>query len=258
MKYDAIILAGGHMASELKSIAPYDNEALIIIGDSPMICYVYRALRASRNVSRIIISGPVKELRAILGKEPGLLFVEGGDSAVDSLANAVAVLKGPDMSARLLVTPTDIPFITTTAIDDFISQSESSEADFFYPLTSREVNESKFPGVSRTYVNLREGTFTGGNLFIIRSRAIDKAMNMAEELVKRRKSPLAMARLFGLRLVVQYLCRRLSIPVVEKRFAEVTGIDGKAVISDYAEVGVDVDKPSDLKLAHTFLSGSAL
>ncbi|MGI6434042.1 MAG: nucleotidyltransferase family protein [Syntrophomonadaceae bacterium] len=258
MKYDAIILAGGQSASELKKIAPYDNEALIIIGNSPMICYVYRALRASQNVGRIIISGPVKDLRVILGKEPGLLFVEGGDSAVDSFANAVAALKEQEMSASLLVMPTDIPFITTSAIDDFIIQSERYNADFFYPLTSREVNESKFPGVSRTYVKLREGTFTGGNLFIIRSRVIDKVMNMAAELVKRRKSPLAMARLFGLGLVIQYFFKRLSIPAVEKRFAEVMGITGKAVISGYAEVGVDVDKPSDLQLAQTYLSGSSL
>lgn len=257
MKYDAIILAGGQSASELKNIAPYDNEALIIIGNSPMIGYVYRALRASQKVGRIIISGPVRDLQAILGKEPGLMYVECGESAVDSFANAIKVLQERDMSPSLLVMPTDIPFITTAAIDDFIAQSEGYKADFFYPLTSREVNESKFPGVSRTYVSLREGTYTGGNLFILRSGVIDKIMDTAEELVKRRKNPLAMARLFGLGLVLQYLFRRLSIPAVEKRFAEVMGITGKAVISRYAEVGVDVDKPSDLQLAQTYLAGSS-
>ena len=70
MLYDAIILAGGNNASELKKIAPYENEALIIIGNSPMINYVYRALRASKNIGRIVISGPVKDLRAILAKDP--------------------------------------------------------------------------------------------------------------------------------------------------------------------------------------------
>ncbi len=257
MKYDAIILAGGQSASELKNIAPYDNEALIIIGDSPMIGYVYRALRASQRVGRIIISGPVGDLKSILGQEPGLMFVEGGPSAVDSFANAIKVLKDRNMSPSLLVMPTDIPFITTAAIDDFITKAEAHDADFFYPVTSREVNESKFPGVSRTYVNLREGTFTGGNLFLLRTRVIDKIMTAASELVERRKSPLAMARLFGLGLVLQYLFKRLSIPAVEKRFAEVLGITGKAVISDYAEVGVDVDKPSDLQLAQTYLAGSS-
>jgi len=46
MKYDTIILAGGESTCELRKIAPYDNEALIIIGNSPMIYYVYNALKA--------------------------------------------------------------------------------------------------------------------------------------------------------------------------------------------------------------------
>ncbi len=253
MQYDAIILAGGQSASELKKIAPYDNEALIIIGSSPMISYVYRALRASQNVGRIVVSGPVSELRPVLGKDPDLMFVEGGDNAMASFANAVELLKGEQISESLLILPTDIPFITTAAIDDFIAQSEQYQADFFYPITSKDVNEHKFPGVSRTYVTLQEGTFTGGNLFIIRSRVVDQVMDIAQELVRRRKSPLAMAQLFGLGLVLRYIFKRLSIPAVEKRFGAVTGVTGKALISGYAEVGVDVDKPSDLHLAQAYL-----
>ena len=46
MQYDAVILAGGENSSELRKIAPFDNEALIIIGNYPMIYYVYQALRA--------------------------------------------------------------------------------------------------------------------------------------------------------------------------------------------------------------------
>jgi len=60
MQYDAVILAGGVNSSELKKIAPYDNEALIIIGKYPMIYYVYNALRQSSQVRNIVISGPPK------------------------------------------------------------------------------------------------------------------------------------------------------------------------------------------------------
>lgn len=47
MAYDAVILAGGESSSELRKMAPYDNEALILIGKYPMIYYVYQALTAS-------------------------------------------------------------------------------------------------------------------------------------------------------------------------------------------------------------------
>ena len=74
-------------------------------------------------------------------------------------------------------------------------------------------------------------------------------------MVERSKNPLAMAKLFGFGLVWKYIIRRLSIDAVEKRFYKTLGIKGKAIISPYAEVGVDVDKPSDLELAQKYLKG---
>ncbi len=254
MQYDAIILAGGESSSELKKLAPYDNEALILIGQYPMIFYVYKALRQSPLIRNIVISGPVEALRNLFCKEENLYFVEGGDNAVDSFLNAVDPLKEKSITEKVIILPTDIPFITTEAIEDFIARSSTDEADFYYPVTSKEVNELKFPHVSRTYVKLKEGTFTGGNLFLVRTSCINEMVDIAKQLVERRKNPLAIARLFGFKLVWQYLTRRLTIHNAEKRFYTVTNIKGKAIISPYAEVGVDVDKPSDLELAQKFLT----
>ncbi|MDD2585723.1 MAG: nucleotidyltransferase family protein [Syntrophomonadaceae bacterium] len=254
MQYDAIILAGGESSGELKKIAPYDNEALIIIGKYPMIYYVYQALRQSSHIRNIVISGPVESLRNIFCREENVYIVEGGDNAVESFVNAVNFLQDKEPSRSVLIMPTDIPFITAEAIDDFINQSEKHDADFFYAVTSKEVNDHKFPGVNRTYVKLTDGIFTGGNLFMLRTGIINQVIDMAVQLVLRRKNPLAMARLFGLGLVWQYFIKRLSIKAVEKRFYKVMNIKGKAIISDYAEVGVDVDKPSDLELAHRYLA----
>ncbi len=255
MEYDAVILAGGENSSELKKIAPYDNEALIIIGNYPMIYYVYRALRATPAINNIIVSGPVEALRNILPREDKLFFVEGGENAIDSFAHAVTILEGKRVSDKVLVVPTDVPFITSEAIEDFLTCCEASKADFYYPLTCKEVNERKYPGVVRTYVRLKEGVFTGGNLFLLRSKLIPACLEMGVKLFYRRKNPLAMARLFGVSLVWKYLLGRLSIQMAEKRFYEVVGIRGKGIISSYAEVGVDVDKPCDLQLAQEYLGG---
>ncbi|MEN6461059.1 MAG: nucleotidyltransferase family protein [Syntrophomonas sp.] len=255
MQYDAVILAGGESTSELKKIAPYDNEALIIIGNYPMIYYVFNALRDSNRIRNIVISGPVEALRNIFPRQDNLFFATSGQDAIESFSHAVNVLQEQDeISEKILILPTDIPFITTAAIEDFISQCESNEADFYYPVTSKEVNEVKFPGVSRTYVNLKEGTFTGGNLFFIRTRVIDQCLDIGLKLVKRRKNPVAMARLFGFALVWKFVFKQLGIPMIKQRFYEVTGIKGEAIISQYAEVGVDVDKPSDLTLAQQYLA----
>jgi len=255
MYYDAIILAGGESSSELKKIAPYDNEALIIIGNYPMIYYVFHALRQSTYVRNIVISGPTDALRNIFPQKERLFFVNGGENAIESCAHGVKLLQEKGISEQVLIMPSDIPFITTEAIDDFINQTRKVQADFYYPVTCKEVNEGKFPGVRRTYVNIKDGIFTGGNLFILRSAIFDQVFDIALQLVKRRKNPLAMARLFGFGLVWKYLFRRLSIEAVEKRFYEVLGVKGKAIISPYAEVGVDIDKPGDLELANKYLAG---
>lgn len=254
MQYDAIILAGGESSSDLKKIAPYDNEALIIIGNYPMIYYVYQALRSSKQINKIVVSGPVDALKAILPRDERLFFVEGGKNAIESFAHAVKILEGSEISEKVLILPTDIPFISAQAIEDFLERCEGSNNDFYYPVTRKEVNEEKFPGVQRTYVRLKEGTVTGGNLFLIRSALIEQCLEMGLKLVERRKNPLAMARLFGFGIVWQYITRRLSIEMAEKRFYKVLGIKGKGIISPYAEIGVDVDKPSDLNLAQEKLS----
>ncbi|HRW13034.1 MAG TPA: nucleotidyltransferase family protein [Syntrophomonas sp.] len=249
MQYDAIILAGGESTNDLKKIAPYDNEALIIIGNYPMIYFVYQTLRSSSQINNIVVSGPVEALKAILPRDERLFFVNGGQNAIESFAHAVKALNDKGISSKVLIMPTDIPFITVEAIEDFIKRCETSDDDFYYPVTRKEVNEKKFPGVQRTYVRLQEGVVTGGNLFLIRSSVIEKSLEMGLKLVERRKNPLAMARLFGISLALRYLFGRLSIAMVEKRFYKMLGIKGKCIISPYAEIGVDVDKPSDLKLA---------
>lgn len=248
-RYDVIVLAGGVNSGELRKYAPYDNEALIIIGNYPMIYYVHQALKDTSRLGNIIISGPSDSLRQIFCKEDNLLFADSGEDAIDSFANALALVK----SDKILVLPADIPFITPEAIEDFLNQCEKYDADFYYAVVPREVNEARFPQVKRTYVKLKEGVFTGGNLFLIRAAAAPQGIVIGKKLVENRKNPLAQARLFGMDLVLKYVSGRLSIPNAEERFKKLLNLTGKAIISRYAEVGVDVDKPSDLQLAEKVL-----
>ena len=104
MQYDAVILAGGVNSSELKKIAPYDNEALIIIGKYPMIYYVYNALRQSSQVRNIVISGPTEALRNIFAREEKLfLWREGKRGGKPGLCSKAFTEKGT--TERLLVLP---------------------------------------------------------------------------------------------------------------------------------------------------------
>lgn len=247
-KLDAVVLAGGGGIEEgapVKALIPLDYRL--------MVDYVVEALKNSQAIERIVLVGNDGELRPLYGNNSRFLYTEQGRTPLESLAAGVDVLESAN--TWLLVCTGDIPFLTTAAVDDFISKSFEHEADFYYPIVRKEVVESRFPDIKRTYASLRDGTFTGGNLFLVRREIISRCLSKAEEFVRLRKSPTALARMVGLGMLWKYFLGQLTIAEAERRVSKMMGAKGCAVISDYPEVGVDVDKVSDLEMAKSLFEG---
>ena len=135
-----------------------------------------------------------------------------------------------------------------------MSRCSQEEADIIYPLVKKPLNELKFPGVKRTYVYLKEGVVTGGNIILINPQIVPRNAQKAEDLVLLRKSPLRLAKYIGFRYIFKYLLRNLSLKEAEARVNELFQIKGKAIIVPYPEIGIDVDKPSDLELVRKVLA----
>ena len=45
---------------------------------------------------------------------------------------------------------------------------------------------------------------------------------------------------------------KLTLTKIEQHFLELTGIDGAVIRSNYAEIGMDVDKTTDLQVANEY------
>ncbi|NPV26904.1 MAG: NTP transferase domain-containing protein [Firmicutes bacterium] len=261
MKIDAVVLAGSLNTGPLRECSPARNEALIPIGGHPMVEYVVKALQDLSQIDRVVIAGPVAELRFLYGNNPSVGLAESGATAIESLQNALKTLtqmshgqvNGDPGVKQVLVATSDIPLITPEAIENFLQLCARRPGDLHYPVVPREANERKYPGVKRTYVKLKDGTFTGGNLFLVNPAIVERCAAIAQEIVRRRKNPVALSRLFGLGFVLKFLFRQLTLKEAEEKVSELLGIRGIAVISTYPEVGVDVDKPSDLRLAEKVL-----
>lgn len=249
---DAIILAGSLNDGPLKGCSSEDYEAMIKLRGRPMIRYVVDALLASRVVNRITISGPAALRNEF--PEDSLLFTEPEGTVID---NAVKALGMVDTSGPVLISTCDIPLLTGKAVADFVRLAAGGEADFYYPIVSMDGVNRLFPDVKRTSVKLKEGTFTGGNLFIVNPSIISRSADKAQEFINYRKSPLKLSRLLGLKFVIKLLLNQLSIPELEQKVAEVFGIRVKAIITDFAEIGVDLDKPSDYEIISKYLDKSA-
>lgn len=248
----ALVLAGG-LKPELATSSPQIvEEALIRIGSHYMVEYVVEALRNSPEINKIIIAGPGSELEEIYQPSSFLQIIENGPTTIQSFMHAFQLI--PSETQQVLAVTSDLPLLTTEAINHFLRICQSLEGDFFYPIIRREVNEAKYPGVKRTYVHLKEGVFTGGNLFLVKPHVVEKCAYKAEELVRLRKKPLSLAAHLSWKSLFFYLLRRLSIKDAEKEVAKLLGgVKGVGVISPYPEIGLDVDKPSDLVLVEKML-----
>lgn len=179
-----------------------------------------------------------------VGENPGLsppprLTLPDRGSLLDNLEAALAYVEG-----RVLVATADLPHLTPEAVRFLLERAP--EAALVYPIVPKERVEARFPGNRRTYARLREGTFTGGNLLLLDKALFFQALPLARRAVALRKNPLALARMVGLDILVKLLLGRLSLLEVEARAKRILGVEARALITPYPEVGVDVDREEDL------------
>lgn len=250
---DAIILAGAKNTGALREASDSPFEASIPIWGRPLLDYVVRPLAAVGEMERLAIVGPEDCLSPDL--RPAVWqIVPFGHSMVENLRRGLAALAPRD---KVLVVTADIPLITAEAIKDFLARCRGREADVYYPVVERGPIEARFPGVKRTYATLREGTFTGGNIILLAPEVVEQHLATIEQAVAARKKPLQMARLLGVFYLFKLVCGRLSIREIEQRIEEQLHFKGAAIITPYAEIGIDVDKPSDLALVRQALAAQA-
>lgn len=252
VKFDVVILAGAPNRGSLTEVSSATWEALVTVASRPMVEYVIDTMTLLENVGKIVLVGP-EELRNI---KPNVSFTLCKDTLVDNLKVGVDAL-GPDRSPYTLIVTSDIPLISVAAVHDFITQClRYEDAKVFYPLVTREINEASYPEVQRTYFTLREGTFTGGNIMLIDPSVLDSHYELIRQIVDLRKNPAKIIKILGFKCIYKYIKKSLSIAEIEDRAEEILGFRGKAIISLYPEIGIDVDKPSDLSLMEDLFAGT--
>ncbi|WP_324716322.1 NTP transferase domain-containing protein [Carboxydochorda subterranea] len=259
-RLDAVVLAAAGNRGRLREVSEAPYEALIPIEGRPMVAYVVEALAQARRVSGIVVVGPdpvVEAARKALGEPVGtrLKAVAPGARLIDNLERGLAEAT----TEHVLVVTSDIPLVKAHMVDDFVRRCEQSPEmqDVWYSIVERRMGEHRYPGVKRTWVKLADGSFTGGNVFVVRRDIVELTRPILTRAIEARKSPLTLARLLGLRAVVRFMLGRLTVAEAERRVGRMLDIRGKAVATPYAEIGIDVDKPSDLELARRFLGPPA-
>jgi len=246
----AIVLAGGPH-DELAASAPgAPNKAFVRIRGATLVERTLRALRSASSIGRIIVVAPPQTH----GTAPLALADEcrpDGQRIRDSLRSGLHGLPADD---DVLVSTSDLPVLNAEAIEDFVRRARATGADLTYGCLEKRVHLAKFPCVPHTWAKLREGTFCGTGFVTMRPRVLASLERFIERLGRARKNPLHLARLFGPDVLVRFAFGRLSIAQAEARASRAIGARVRAVVSPYAEIGVNVDRITDIALAERLLA----
>ncbi|MCX7831503.1 MAG: NTP transferase domain-containing protein [Actinobacteria bacterium] len=236
----AIVLGGGQLKEQSLP------KSLIEFQGSPLIVRITEALEKSSYVSSIILIVPDEVRNSVDGKFSKVkAFVSSGKDLIEKIYEALDYVD----TEYVLIMPVDVPFINEEVIDGFILECLEKKGDAFYPIISKQVIEKRFPGTKRTYGKLKEGTFTGGNVFLIKKSLFYLNRNFIEEIYAARKNAFKMARVAGIGIFLKGLLGILRIRDAEKRVSKLfNNAELKAVITKYPEIGIDVDKIEDLEM----------
>lgn len=250
----AVVMAGGSRgADELLQQLGAEAKSLIKIRDREMVRYVVDALIGSGRVERLVIVGLQPD--TIPGLVPVGFPAEFVEDQGDMIANAVAGLSRLIDQERVLVSSADIPLLTGEVVQQFLDECARSGADVCYPVVERSVMEARFPGSGRSYRPLRDGHFAGGDLCLVNPRVALTNLEMAAQLASARKSAWKIVRLFGPKIILKFLTRRLTIADAERKGDEVFHCRCKAIICRYPEIGMDVDKLHQFHMVEETLIG---
>lgn len=252
---DALVLAGGKASPEFAAAAGVENRALAeLTPGHTMLSFVLDALRGSKAIRRVFVVGEVPA-------GEGDALVAPGETLLDNLVLGIRAM-GQDAGSHCLLVTSDIPFITPPAIDDFLEKAGMLSAGFCYPIIPMDIYNRQFAGMKRTTLKLREGEFTGGNIVLADPQYLLQNEAAVRGAYAARKSVLRLGSMLGwgllLRIIVSQVAapKLLSVSDLEAGISRLLGREGvaRAVVTEYASLGTDVDKPEDIEVAKRLLS----
>jgi len=252
--YAAVALAGGALEDDFRD-AGYDvvNKAYLTIGDSTMLERVLRALHGASSVARIRCVTQAEPFRSAFG-DAGAMGIEVVPPGDDLIESVLAGFEGLDPSAMVLACATDIPLATSAAIDGFARKASGVSCDVGYGYVSRTAHERAYPQIRHTWVRLREGTFCGSGISVLRAGAVAPLAASLRKIVAARKSPLRLASLISPWLILRLLVGTVGIPELEQRGSRILGVQARGILADDPALAVNVDRLEDLKAVEAIVN----
>jgi molybdopterin-guanine dinucleotide biosynthesis protein A len=249
-----IITAGGvpDLADPLYPYTQDKPKALLDLGGRTMLERVVDALQASRYVEDIVVVGLGSD-RGMTFQRPVYHLPDQGGMVSNVLAGIRWIQENRPDAETLLACSADVPLISGAIIDDFVERCRPWDKGVYYNFVSREVMEARFPGSRRTFVRLKGLEVAGGDVIIGQVSMAESNRELWEGLTNARKHAWRIARVVGLRMLLKFLFRRVSLRDIEETIGRLTGRPAVALLNPHAEIAMDVDKPYQVELVRAEL-----
>ena len=246
---DAILTAGGIPLPEdpLYSYTNGDSKAMVDVAGKPMIQWVLDALGDAKHVDNIIVIG-LSPKSGVTCKKP-LHYISNQGRMLSNIV--VGVEKSLELDPKteyVLVASSDIPGIKAEMVDWLIETCMQTKEDIYYGVIPREVMEMRYPGSNRTYTKLKDIQLCGADMHITHVSMATEHLDMWEELIGNRKSPLKQAATIGFGTLLRVATRSITLDELVLTVTKRLNITGRPIVWEHAEPGMDVDKPHQLEL----------
>ena len=254
MTYTAVVLAGSRPGRDAFAESfGTDLKALIPVAGEPMVARPMRALVASANVGKVLVLSQAPDrIRAVLPDDPRIGCMGSQGTIAETI---LGLLDDPATAWPLLVTTADHALLETATVDQFCAAAAGS--DIAIGVVERANLLRRLPDSQRTWLKFRGGSYTGANLFALRSPEVRRAIELWRSVEQDRKKAWRILSILGPAVLITVALRLVSLDEVLSRLSVRLGLRVEAVELSDPLAGVDVDKPEDHALAEAIVEGRA-
>lgn len=224
---------------------------MVPIRGEPVIRTVVEALRGARLVRDITVVVRDGSPVGAMVEDMAHVCTAQGPSILDTLQAAMNAYSDEE---RVLLVTCDLPLLTAVAVDDFVAQSLASGAEMSYAIVDKATLEARIPGSRRTYVRLRDGHFSGGNLFCVSPAFVRREQRMIRTAYAARKNPIALGKMLGLGFMLSAVAGLKSVDAIVSHAERILNCKLNVVRSTHPEVAFDIDKPCQVEIAKQVLA----
>lgn len=264
-KLPFVILAGS--PPERDALMEYSNvdfKALIDICGKPMLTRIIEAVLASDLASYILFVGIPHDLVPLLNDvDPALVdYVEMEGKPTEKIIGAAKYLLEksksnpnifPTGKTTTVILAGDIPAVTADVIKYFVEQTGERDKGFYYSTVERSVMETAFPQSGRSWIRLDGKDYCGGDMHIFDVQYAEQSEQIMNIIFENRKSFVTALFKAAPFIFIKYILKLVSLKDVERLMTKVFKFPSGVVISKYAEIAFDVDKPFQLDLMREHL-----